>query len=579
MDTVHPRADAQTSTRLAAAAFGAMLSIPFVLPAGIDPIPSFEAEWLAVVLGIVGLLAAGAGRHWAVPGVALLPLAFAGLILIQMAAGRLALVSHGWLGILYLFWAAALACAGAWVRVHARRDHIVVWLAWALVASALVNAFCAGVQVAGLFESGLVLPMTGSRAGGNLGQPNHLAAHLVLGAASAAYLAGAGQLGRAASAAVTIALALGLHWAGSRSGWPMLAVLLAGSFAIRPAVGAAAARVWRGQFAGLAAAWLVLDLVRMQLPGASGAAPAAFRLIGDAGSLVERLRIWEGALGMFRESPFAGVGYGRFAESFLARAPGLTPPVPATMTAHAHSLPLQVAAEFGLIGLVVLLGCAGAWFLQARRGRPVPESAWALAVAGTLGVHALVEYPLWFAYFLGPFAFALGLAEGARLEFRIARAGRMAMGGVGLAAAVLLLTIALDYRVIRGFAEGEVARLDAATREARVRSLSDLRFQSLLAGYADVGLHRGLSLTPAYLPEKLALSGETVRMFPLPDVAFRHAMLLAMGGDSTGAALWWDRAVAAYPSHAGGWLATGRALGLAGPWAGLAATLNFGDDS
>lgn len=575
MDTVHPRADAQTSTRLAAAAFGAMLSIPFVLPAGIDPIPSFEAEWLAVALGVVGLLASGGGRHWAVPGIALLPLAFAGLILLHMATGRLALVSHGWLGILYLFWAAALACAGAWVRAHARRDRIVVWLAWALVSSALVNVVCAGVQAAGLVESGLVLSMTGPRAGGNLGQPNHLAAHLVLGAASAAYLAGAGQLGRAASAAVTIALALGLHWAGSRTGWPMLAVLIAGSLAIRPA----AARVWRRHFAGLAAAWLVLDLVRLLLPGSSGTAPAAVRLTGDAGSLVERMRIWEGALGMFRESPFAGVGYGRFAESFLARAPVLAPPVPATMTAHAHSLPLQVAAEFGLIGLVVLLVCASAWFLQARRGRPVPESAWALAVAGTLAVHALVEYPLWYAYFLGPFAFALGLAEGPRLEFRIARAGRMAMGGAGLAAAVLLVTVALDYRLIRGFAEGEVVRLDAATREARVRSLSDLRFQSLLAGYADVGLHRGLSLTPAYLPEKLALSGETVRMFPLPDVTFRHAMLLAMGGDSAGAALWWDRAVAAYPSHAGGWLATGRALGLAGPWTGLAATLNFGDDS
>lgn len=579
MDTVHPRADAQTSTRLAAAALGAMLSIPFVLPAGIDPIPSFEAEWLAVALGVLGLLAAGAGRHWAVPGIVLLPLAFVGLILVQMATGRLALASHGWLGIVYLCWAATLACAGAWARAHVLREQIIAGLAWALLAGALANAVCAGVQMAGLADGRLVLPMSGTRAGGNLGQPNHLAAHLVLGAVSAAHLAGTGRLGRGASASLTLILALGLHWAGSRTGWPMLAVLLAGSFAIRPAVGAAAARVWRRQFAGLAVIWLALDLVRVAFPGAPGAAPAAARMTAETGSLVERLRIWEGALGMLRDAPLTGIGYGRFAEAFLARAPDLTPPVPATMTAHAHSLPLQVAAEFGLIGLAVLVACAAAWLLHARRGRAVPESAWALGIAGTLAVHALVEYPLWYAYFLGPFAFALGLAEGPRLEFRITRAGRMAWGGAGLAAAVLLVTVAFDYRVIRSFADGEVARLDAAAREARVRSLSDLRFQSLLAGYADVGLQRGLSLTPAYLPEKLALSGETVRLFPLPDVTFRHAVLLAIGGDSGGAALWWRRAVAAYPTHAGAWLATGRSLGLAGPWADLAATLNLGDDS
>jgi len=579
MAALHPRTEARTSTRLAAIALATMLSVPFLLPSGVEPIPSFEAEWLAIVLGVAALLATGLGRHWAVPGIVLLPLAFAGLILLQMAAGHVALVPHGWLGVLYLTWAAGLACAGAWVRVHPERERVVADLTWALLAGALANVACAAVQAAGLADGNLVIPMTGARAGGNLGQPNHLAAHLVLGAVSAAYLAGTGRLGRLASASITVVLAFGLHWAGSRTGWPVLAVLIAGSFALRPAVGAAAARIWRRQLVALAVVWLALDLVRVLVPGAPGTPSSAVRMTADTGSLVERWRIWEGALGMVRDAPFTGVGYGRFAEAFLSRAPDLTPPVPATMTVHAHSLPLQVAAEFGLIGLAALLGCTAVWFAGARRGRTVPESAWALAMAGTLTVHALVEYPLWYAYFLGPFAFALGLAEGPRLEFRIARAGRMALGGGGLAAAVLLVTVAFDYRLIRSFAEGEVARLDAVTREARVRSLSDLRFQSLLAGYANVGLQRGLALAPGYLPEKLALSAETVRLFPLPDVVFRHAVLLAIGRDPDGAALWWRRAATAYPTHAGAWLATGRALGLAGPWTDLAATLNLGDDS
>lgn len=579
MDAIRPRADARTSTRLAVAALAALFSLPFLLPLGSDPVPSFEAEWVAFTLGVTALAALATGRHWAVPGVVLLPLGFAALILLQMVAGRVALASHGGLGVLYLLWAAALACAGAWVRGHAQRDRIVAVVAWALLTGALANAGCAAAQVTGFADSWLILPGAGARAGGNLGQPNHLAAHLALGAAAAAYLSGRGQVGTAMSGFIAFVLALGLHWAGSRTGWLMLFVLFAGGLAARPAVGAAAARVWRWQCALVAVLWLALDLTGAARPQRSEAGSAMLRWTTDTGSVLERIRLWEAALAMIRDAPWAGVGYGRFAGAFVERAPGLAPPVPGALAAHAHSLPLQVAAEFGLIGLAMLLVLAGVWVRCALRGRVGPESAWALAVAGALGVHALVEYPLWYAYFLGPFAFALGLAEGPRLEFRIARSGRMALGGIGLTAAVLLFTIAVDFRVIRSFAGGEVARLDAAARDRQVLRLSDLRFQSLLAGYADVGLQRGLSLTPVRLPEKLALSREAVRLFPLPDVTFRHAVLLALSGETGEAALWWSRAVAAYPTHAGAWLVIGRGLGQPGPWDTLATASNFGDDS
>jgi O-antigen ligase len=125
---------------------------------------------------------------------------------------------------------------------------------------------------------------------------------------------------------------------------------------------------------------------------------------------------------MFVEAPLTGIGFGRFAGRFFELAPDLPPPHPGVMTTHAHQLPLHVAAEFGIPGLVVLVAGLLFWWRGARRPTD-PVSAWACAVALVAGVQSLFEYPLWFAYLLGPVAFALGAAEGPRLEFAGRRVG------------------------------------------------------------------------------------------------------------------------------------------------------------
>jgi hypothetical protein len=79
------------------------------------------------------------------------------------------------------------------------------------------------------------------------------------------------------------------------------------------------------------------------------------------------------------------------------------------MLDNAHDLPLHLAVEFGVPFAVVSLAAMAAW---VWRRRPWQETqawrvmAWCWLLV--LGLHSLLEYPLWY----GPFQMTLGLAIG-----------------------------------------------------------------------------------------------------------------------------------------------------------------------
>ena len=128
-----------------------------------------------------------------------------------------------------------------------------------------------------------------------------------------------------------------------------------------------------------------------------------------------RFRIWTDALQLIAQHPWTGVGWGNFNFAW-----SLTP-FPQRHTAffdHTHNLPLQLAVELGLpLALVI---CALLLWALWQAGRRALAATGAASAAGRcalmmvllIGLHSLLEYPLWYAYFLLPTAFAWGLALG-----------------------------------------------------------------------------------------------------------------------------------------------------------------------
>lgn len=229
-----------------------------------------------------------------------------------------------------------------------------------------------------------------------VGDANLLAAavNLLIVLAAARLLRARGWLTRAGLAVYLLA-ALTVEWyADSRGGLLGLAaalVVLAAAWAW-PSL-----RGWRPSRADLRRYWFVLPA----LAGMAGLAfllvPRVLRLGGDAthGPAASARSVFWGAAGQaFRADPLTGIGPGLYPAALAAYSS--TPPDRPYL--HAHSWPVTVAAESGLLGLAGLAALALnlAWLAWRRlkRGDPGLRLHWAAALAALAGfaVHSQADY-------------------------------------------------------------------------------------------------------------------------------------------------------------------------------------------
>jgi len=128
-----------------------------------------------------------------------------------------------------------------------------------------------------------------------------------------------------------------------------------------------------------------------------GVAERFARISSELHSEGSRPDLWRGAVLLWRDSPWLGTGLGTYGDVSPATQ---SPAVPGRVE-HAHSEPLELLAETGLLGvaaaLLALAGLALPWLrrclqLQDRQRRCLAAGCLA-ALLATAG-HSLVEFPL-----------------------------------------------------------------------------------------------------------------------------------------------------------------------------------------
>jgi hypothetical protein len=303
------------------------------------------------------------------------------------------------------------------------------------------------------------------RAVGNLRQPNHLATLLMWSVVAVVPLIEsrrdvATSAWRVATGSLFTLLLFGVVLSGSRTGLVGVAVLVAwGLFDAR------LSRLSRALLIAspliCAASWWLLELLSAA-QGPDAHLGAATR-IGESDPSGGRFAIWRDTLALIAQNPWLGVGFGEFNFAW-----SLTP-FPQRHHAffdHTHNLPLQLMVELGIpLALVVLalLGW-GLWqaFDRTRRVEGFEGSALRAAFVMVLlmALHSQLEYPLWYAYFLLPTAFAWGLCLGAgRRDEATPAPGRspwMLAAGVAMLIGAVLMVV--DYRrVVVIFSPGDHA--------------------------------------------------------------------------------------------------------------------------
>ena len=394
-----------TATAIAAAA------LPSLLAYNVSPSPTFLNQALAFALwGAFVLAAAPASALRAVGPV----LAALGLMAVAAAVswGPGALpASLGLSSIATLAAAAVLLAAGAGSRSRTSAEELFVAFCWAWVAAGVLNIAVGAVQV---FTPGLPdgdwIAHSGypGRAVGNLRQPNHLSSLLLWHCIAVVALFELKRLGRVAAALLGALGVLAVVLTASRTG--LVSVLLLALW------GLADRKLSRPARALLIAAPLVYLVSWLGMAEWAKLTQAAFggsERLAESDISSSRFGIWRDTLVLIRQQPWAGVGWGEFNFAWSLTP---SPTRPTALFDHTHNLPLQLVVELGLpLSLAIMAplvwglarGARRAWAAPAALGR-VQRSAMVMVLM--IGLHSLLEYPLWYSYFLLPAAWAWGCA-------------------------------------------------------------------------------------------------------------------------------------------------------------------------
>lgn len=275
------------------------------------------------------------------------------------------------------------------------------------------------------------------RPSANLGQPNQLATLLLWGVLAAVWGLVRGRLSGWVAVVLVAYLLFGIALTGSRTAWIGVTLLVVASWWWRP--------LWRsaclpwvatglGCYFVLCVAiqgWLgfllngteVADVVRL----GSDLRPLAWTVFLDA--------VWQ--------RPWFGYGWNQTALAQLAVATA-HPPLQIVFS-YAHNLFLDLILWCG-IPLGLLLSASLLWWFWKRfRAVQSAEDAVLLLFLLVVANHAMLELPLYYAYFLLPAGLVMGMLNtrlGARPVLSVAR---WAAGLLWLAATTLLVLLVRDY--------------------------------------------------------------------------------------------------------------------------------------
>jgi len=566
-------ARASLPLRLCLALCGLLVSAPFLNPYHSYPLLTFYTEWLAFAIGLAALaaIAVTPSRNAVpIPGMCVGLLLVTALLVLQAALGQVAYPLRSATGALYTSWAALLVMLGAWVRSELGEAAVSRALQWWIAAAGLLAAASGFVQY-----YHIPLPAGGAYVAvqpinamfGTVNQPNNFADYLGCAVISVAFLHARNALGLLPALLIALPLAAGMALSGSRSSWAYFAI----AFATVPLLRLGghppeAKRILRLSCFALAV-FLLVQILNLYTgifvgpegtPSSSGERLMRYLELGGTGERPIRLQLFLYAWLMFLSSPLLGVGFGEYAWRAFELAAGLGAGSPPGLDRHSHNLFLQLLAETGIVGLSCVAIPLVHWFWRMPWRSLTLDRCWMIGVLAVVGLHSMVEFPLWHANFLGMFALLFGAASPGGASVAPTRLRRGLVLVVVLAGGFTARGVWSDYRSFERWylaLETKLAR-GGTPGSGDLDDLMKLREGSLFGPYFERITSEAIGIDEEGLGDKLALNTQVMRAYPMPSVVLRQVALLALSGRDAEAARALRAAATVYPRWTREWLPT-----------------------
>ena len=536
---------------------GLMWVFPFLYYRHQYPLTTFDQEWWSALLGVLGaslLLAPDYWRQGKIPCIVQLPAMLIALVLLQSALGMMAYFEQAMLYTLYLLFALLMMLLGRRLRDMWGLEKLALILASFLIVGTELSALTGVLQqyrwhtpLDAVIVTKLFVNMYG-----NLAQYNHFADYTAMGLISLGLLFQQRKLPKVAVLFLAVPLLFVMTLSGSRSSWLYLVMLT---------VTAWRAGRHREEFRPLLRYCLLLlaGFIAMhgivQLPFLSGSVESGQgsvntlqRFSGADAFGGVRLYLWHEAWLIFGQSPWLGAGFGQFAWQHFQMGPALNRITLPGLFNNAHNLVFQLAAEAGIAGLTVLFASLGIWFNGVRRTAVSAAHWWAYALLGVLAIHSLLEYPLWYDYFLGVAAILLGATDETHYRLKLPVVGNLVMFAIFSLSLLTLMELRNGYQMLKGALATSQQSGVAALVRAR-DGLVAVHGNALLRPYAELFMSSSAAVSEDRLAAKLTLNSHAMRFIPTASVVYRQAFLLAQNGQLDQARKMMEQAIWSYPDN------------------------------
>jgi Virulence factor membrane-bound polymerase, C-terminal/Protein glycosylation ligase/O-Antigen ligase len=507
------------------------LAFSWLLPNHSQPWLSFHSDaWLAFVLSLSAVFVLSKNRfavkwHWTT----MTALMMAMLPLLQFVLGLILIWGIAWINFAYLMgFLVAILVGAAWENENPGQSMDFLFLAIGIAA--LVSVGLQLHQFLNLDGIGpWVLSSTGSRHFGNMGQPNQLATLLLLGLVGCGWAYYRKIIGSVVAIGLSALILFGVGLTESRTAW--LNVLLLATAAVfwrRFAPSTNFVRVVVGLGCFFAIAVLLLPVINDWV---GGGLPIEYRSAKND----PRFTAWVMFLKAAFERPWFGFGWGQLAHAqFLMMDEKI---ILGGSYLQAHNAILDLILWNGLVIGIALSSFYGWWAWTTIKRVASFSQVCLVSFLIVLGTHAMLEYPLQYAYFLMPAGIVMGSIDasmGRRPAFEVKKWLTALVLAISIGS--LAITVRDYFRVETSFygLRFELKKIDSPIPRAPPDVLA-------LTQWRDYIKFARIEVRPGFSENEIVWMRNLVTTVPSAFVMYRFAWVLSLNDGAGEAHMWLTR--------------------------------------
>lgn len=373
------------------------------------------------------------------------------LPLLQFCFGLILDFSVVFLSFAYLFTFWLMLLCGYNLSLQAgNREKIMIGFSLLVLVAGLLSSFMAVVQWLNL-ESYLygIMGLRGNRPYANFGQPNNLSTFLVMGLMGGLYLYEKRKASLWLLIPSSLILLFTIGLTQSRTAW-IVSIFFFFYWIYKqhknnPRFNFPKLLLWTSLYFVIAGYLLPYITQFMSVHLETGVA-RTISIVQRAGTGHERLGMWMQILHAIAERPLFGYGW---SQTSIAVVESIEFNMVQMWFNSAHNIILDLLIWNGVPLGVLIAGYLSLWLLWLNKTAKDSTSIIAIMMVCAILIHAMLEFPQRYAYFLLPMGFLLGLIQAQTPQLKGITIQKNVVRCVWLISVIVLLLIWRDYKLFQ----------------------------------------------------------------------------------------------------------------------------------